>query len=258
MPARRTVLRVLLVALAALGVWVFGQPVVIAGILNLGNLLGLAASVLLAVVGLAWSGVSRLVRALVRTRRGKVLVLPIAATAVLGALWAGVLSVLMVTDRGSPPDVPVPVVLLGCRVDGEVPSEALQNRIDTAADYLLAHPSVPVVVSGGKGTDERISEAEAMRRGLVARGVAEDRILLEDRSTSTVENLTYSAQLLAANGLDASVVIVTEGYHLSRALSVADRVGLDADGLAAPSPGWLLPTSWVREWVALTRDMALR
>ncbi|KGM16445.1 hypothetical protein N867_19955, partial [Actinotalea fermentans ATCC 43279 = JCM 9966 = DSM 3133] len=173
-------------------------------------------------------------------------------------VWCGVLSAWMLADVGEPPDAPAAVVVLGCRVEGDTPSQALQRRIDTAADYLLAHPGVPVVVSGGMGDGERISEAEAMRRGLVERGVADDRILLEDRSTSTLENLTNSAAILAEKGLGSSVVVVSEGYHLHRALGIADRVGLDADGLAAPSPGWLLPTSWVREWVALTLDTVRR
>lgn len=254
MPTRRAVLRGVLLLLSAVGVWVFLQPVVVAGIVNAGNLLGLAASVLLAVVALAWSGVVRGLRALARTRRGTAVLAAGAVVLGAGVLWCGALSVQMLADIDEPHDTPAAVVVLGCRVEGDTPSQALQRRIDTAADYLLAHPGVPVVVSGGQGPGEDISEAEAMRRGLVDRGVTDDRILLEDRSTSTLENLTYSAQLLAENDLAPSVLLVTEGYHQHRALTIAERVGLDADGLAASSPGWLLPTSWVREWVALTVD----
>lgn len=206
----------------------------------------------------AWSTLARGLRALAGTRRGKALLGAGVVALGAGVVWCGVLSAWMLADVGEPPDAPAAVVVLGCRVEGDTPSQALQRRIDTAADYLLAHPGVPVVVSGGMGDGERISEAEAMRRGLVERGVADDRILLEDRSTSTLENLTNSAAILAEKGLGSSVVVVTEGYHLHRALGIADRVGLHADGLAAPSPGWLLPTSWVREWVALTLDTVRR
>ncbi len=258
MPTRRTVVRALLLLLAAVGLWVFLQPVVVAGIWNAGNALGLAASVTLAVVVLVWSTVARGLRALARTRRGRAVLGAGAVALGAGVLWCGALSAWMLADIGEPDAAPGAVVVLGCRVEGDTPSQALQRRIDTAADYLLGHPEVPVVVSGGKGAGEQVSEAEAMRRGLVDRGVAEDRILLEDRSTSTLENLTNSAEILDEHGLGSRVVVVTEGYHLHRALEIADRVGLDADGLAASSPGWLLPTSWVREWVALTLDAVRR
>lgn len=171
-----------------------------------------------------------------------------------GLVWCGVLSVRMASAMGAEPGEPATLIVLGCRVEGDQPSVALGRRIDTAADYLLAHPDVQVVVSGGQGSDELVSEAEAMRRVLVDRGVAEERILVEDRSTSTLENLTYSKELLAERGLGTSVIVVSEGYHMYRALSVAERVGLDAEGLAAPSAAWMLPTAWVREWFGITLD----
>ncbi len=255
---RTRVLRVLVLLLAAYGFWVFLQPVVVAGILNVGNAAGMAVVATPAVVVLAWARLSRTLTALRTTRRGRMATATAAGVAAVvigvGAVWCGVLSARMTAAMSTRPDAPATLIVLGCRVEGETPSEALRNRIDTAADYLLAHPSVPVIVSGGQGPDERISEAEAMRRGLVERGVAEDRIVLEDRSTSTLENLTFAKELLPDGGRDASVVVVSEGYHLYRALSVADRVGLDAEGLAAPSPDWLRATSWVREWFAITLD----
>lgn len=254
-PARtlRTVLRVAVALLAAYGFWVFLQPVTHAGILNLGNAVGMAACTLVAVCAVAWPHVSRGLAALVARRPGRILVAVVAAAVGLGIIWCGVLSVRMATAMRSRPEAPATMIVLGCRVEGDTPSESLQHRIDAAADYLLVHPSVEVIVSGGQGPDERVSEAEAMRRGLVDRGVAEDRIVLEDRSTSTLENLTFAKELLPDDGR-APVIIVTEGYHMYRALAVAERVGLDATGLAAPSPRWLVATSWVREWFAITLD----
>lgn len=250
----RTALRVVAVLVAFYGFWVFMQPLAIAGIVNVGNVVGMGVSVLLAFVAVAWPELSRLVSALLERRSGRIVSGGVVVVVCAGLVWCGVLSVRMASAMGAEPGEPATLIVLGCRVEGDQPSVALGRRIDTAADYLLAHPDVQVVVSGGQGSDELVSEAEAMRRVLVDRGVAEERILVEDRSTSTLENLTYSKELLAERGLGTSVIVVSEGYHMYRALSVAERVGLDAEGLAAPSAAWMLPTAWVREWFGITLD----
>ena len=88
------------------------------------------------------------------------------------------------------------VIVLGAQVRGEVPTLVLGARIRAAAEYLKEHPKAVAVASGGKGSGENISEAEAIRRGLIRLGIAEDRILLEERSTSTTENLRFSAEVI--------------------------------------------------------------
>ncbi len=250
----RTVARVVLLLLAGYGFWVFLQPLTIAGILNAGNAAGMVVCLLLGGVVLAWRWVAGGMSALLGRRSGRLAVGAVALVVGLGVVWCGVLSWRMASAMGTEPDEPATLIVLGCKVEGDRPSVALLRRVDTAADYLLAHPSVRVIVSGGQGPDELISEAEAMRRALVDRGVDEERILVEDRSTSTLENLTFSKEILTENGLGTSAIVVSEGYHMYRALRVADRVGLDAQGLAAPSAAWVLPTSWVREWFGITLD----
>lgn len=250
----RTALRLILLLLSVYGFWVFLKPVAIAGIINIGNIVGMGFFALLAAVVLFSSRVSRFLSARMKERRGKLIIVSTAVFLGCGVVWCGALSLLMATAMGTQPELPATVIVLGCRVNGETPSMSLVRRADTAADYLLANPSVQVIVSGGQGANEWISEAEAMKRILEQRGVSEDRILVEDRSTSTLENLTFSKDLLAGNGLSTSVIIVSEGYHMYRALSVAERIGLDAQELAAPSVPWLLPTSWVREWFGITLE----
>ena len=109
--------------------------------------------------------------------------------------------------------------MLGAGVNGETPSLTLRTRIDAAAAYLEEHPDVPVVLSGGQGPGEAITEAECMRRALVRRGVDESRLYPEERSTSTQENLRYSRAILEELGVDLTqrVAIVTSDYHLCRA-----------------------------------------
>lgn len=117
-------------------------------------------------------------------------------------------------------DAPVSaVIVLGAGVNGETPSLTLRTRIDAAVAYLEEHPDVPVVLSGGQGPGEAITEAECMRRALVRRGVDESRLYPEERSTSTQENLRYSRAILEELGVDPAqrVAIVTSDFHLCRA-----------------------------------------
>ena len=117
-------------------------------------------------------------------------------------------------------DAPVSaVIVLGAGVNGETPSLTLRTRIDAAAAYLEEHPDVPVVLSGGQGPGEAITEAECMRRALVRRGADESRLYPEERSTSTQENLRYSRAILEELGVDPAqrVAIVTSDFHLRRA-----------------------------------------
>lgn len=117
-------------------------------------------------------------------------------------------------------DAPVSaVIVLGAGVNGETPSLTLRTRIDAAAAYLEEHPDVPVVLSGGQGPGEAITEAECMRRALVRRGVDESWLYPEERSTSTQENLRYSRAILEELGVDPArrVAIVTSDFHLCRA-----------------------------------------
>ena len=116
------------------------------------------------------------------------------------------------------------IVVLGARVDEDgSPSGSLNERIEAAAEYLLRNPDTLVVASGGQGADEPMSEAECIRLHLAAKGVAPDRILVEDRSTSTAENLTNSFALL--EGRAGSVGIVTNDFHIFRALCTGRALG---------------------------------
>ena len=125
------------------------------------------------------------------------------------------------------------VVVLGAAVYGTDPSITLQHRLEGAARYLDANPQAKAVVSGGQGEGEDITEAECMRRYLIEHGIAADLILLEDRSTSTKENLAFSKAVIEADGGDASrIAILSSAYHLYRAKRMASALGMDAIGVA--------------------------
>lgn len=151
------------------------------------------------------------------------------------------------------------VIVLGAGVNGETPSLILQSRIDAAAEYLEGHPDVPVVLSGGQGPGEAITEAEAMRRGLTARGAQEERLLLEERSTSTVENLRFSKAVLEDHGVDterAVIAVVTSDFHCFRAHFVGGREGLRTLDVPAEVPWRLLSVNYyIREFFALGKTI---
>lgn len=124
------------------------------------------------------------------------------------------------------------VIVLGAAVYGQTPSISVRHRCDRAIQHLKRNPGARALVSGGQGEGEDISEAEAMSRYLVEKGVAADRILLEDKSTSTWENLSFSKALIEGTGGDPSrVAVVSSAYHLYRARRMAAALGMAADGL---------------------------
>ena len=156
---------------------------------------------------------------------------------------------------------PSVMIVLGCQVRPDGPSILLQDRIDEAAAYLLDHPEVTVVASGGQGPDEPMSEARAIRDALVEQGVEEERILLEEASHNTVQNLRYSRALLEEEGIDTSggVLVVSNGFHLARVRMLAARCGFgQVSTLAAPEshlPSRLM--MYIREPLALVKSFLL-
>ena len=144
------------------------------------------------------------------------------------------------------------LIVLGAHINGTEPSRALMYRLNTACEYLKAHPETKAVVSGGKGSNEEISEAEAMKRNLVLRGIAESRIILEDQSTKTLENMKFTARLIDKN---ARIGIVTNNFHIYRSLKLAKKQGYShAVGLSAPSVLKYQPYYVLRELLALVKE----
>jgi len=146
------------------------------------------------------------------------------------------------------------IVVLGAAVwPGGVASPSLERRIRRAAEVAHGNPELPVITSGGLGRHAP-SEAEVMRRDLAALGVDVSRILAEDRSTSTLENARYSRDLLHARGI-SHVLVVTDRYHMLRALLTFRRLGFTAEGRPVRAPASVHPlrraVRWGRELAAL-------
>lgn len=145
------------------------------------------------------------------------------------------------------------VLILGAQWKTTGPSYVLQKRLDEAIIYLKANPDVKVIVSGGQGSNEPISEAAGMHSYLVAAGIAEERIYMEDKSTSTYENLVFSGNLLDKE--NDKVVLVTNNFHMFRAGQIAEKQGYkQVEGLAADSYPAMLPNNLLREFFGVIKD----
>lgn len=169
------------------------------------------------------------------------------------ALLAAVLVLMGIQAGHRPTEGDCTVIVLGCQVsaNGE-PTVMLRDRIDAAYRYLSEHPESRCVASGGQNDNEPISEASCIRNTLVARGIHPDRIYLEDRSRSTEENLTFSAELIRKEGLPTRVAIASDNFHQLRAAVWARRGGLDPWSIGCVTWWPLSPGYWAREAAAVT------
>lgn len=146
------------------------------------------------------------------------------------------------------------VIVLGCGIRGERVSVGLAKRLNKAYEYHLQNPDAVIIVSGGQGPQEDISEALAMKRYLMEKGVPEDRIIMEDKSTSTITNFKYSHEIMKEKGLpDDSVVFVTNGYHVYRGASYAKAEGLTVTHLGTDIIWYTIPMNYLREMLAVMK-----
>lgn len=146
------------------------------------------------------------------------------------------------------------IIVLGAGIRGEEVGDMLRRRLNAAIEAHEDNPSALIVVSGGKGTDEKIPEALAMQRYLLQQGIPEEMILMEDQSTSTQENLEFSRQLLAQHGIseDAPVAVVTNAFHCYRAREYAKMAGFtDVRTLPASMNPWVILPAYMREVLAI-------
>ena len=145
------------------------------------------------------------------------------------------------------------LIVLGAHVNGTELSRALRFRVDRAWEYLRENPSTVAVLSGGRGVNEQISEARAMAEDLRNRGLPESRIILEERSSSTAENLKYSLELIGDKS--SSIGVVTNNFHVFRGVAIGRKLGCTCIyGVSAPYPSWKLIWYSAREILAIVKD----
>lgn len=178
---------------------------------------------------------------------------------VLGLCSGLALMLLISTEFNStvPEDVAIDYVLiLGAGLNGKEISKRLEGRLEQGYTYLSQHPESKVVLSGGQGPDEEISEAKAMGLYLISKGIEKDRIIYEDASTSTLENFIYSKKIIekTANLSESKVLIVTSDYHMYRAKMIAKTLGYQCYGLTSKNSFMVKINYVLRESLALVKD----
>jgi len=144
------------------------------------------------------------------------------------------------------------VIVLGAGIHGEQVSRPLARRLDAAIAYWNRNPEAVIIVCGGLGNRATITEAEAMARYLLAFGIPEAQILLEDRSTSTYENLVFAKEILDEyfpEGFRA--VVVTNDFHIYRAVRTARQAGIYPARLGASTAWYSWPVNYLREMLAV-------
>lgn len=158
--------------------------------------------------------------------------------------------------NASPGDDVEYLVVLGAQVRGTRVTKSLARRLDVAYSYAQKHENVMVIVSGGQGNGEDISEAEAMKKYLIKEGLDEKRILMENKSTTTKENLMFSDEM--ADLKDKKVAVVTNNFHVYRAMKLAEKLGYEnVEGLAGKSDKILFINYMVRESFAILKEYAV-
>lgn len=147
------------------------------------------------------------------------------------------------------------VIVLGARVKGTTVTKSLRKRLDKALEYVEKDDNTVLVLSGGQGSGEDVSEAQAMYDYLVEKGADKSRLLLEDKSTSTVENIKYSMKIIEedSGNADVKVGFITNNFHVFRAELVCRNMGYDIKGIPAKSDNKLLINYMFREFFALVK-----
>lgn len=172
----------------------------------------------------------------------------------VGVLLFAVLEGMIISKINAQPDGNVEyLVVLGAQVRGTKVTKSLARRLDAAYKYAKEHEDVLVIVSGGQGKGEDLSEAEAMKKYLVKLGLSEGRIIMEDKSTTTKENLIFSYEKIG--NPDAKVAVVTNNFHVYRAMKLARKLNYkDVQGLAGRSDEVLFINYMAREAFAILKE----
>lgn len=233
-------------AAAAFCIWIC-----LPGFVNAGTFLGVLLSVIIALCGIFAPQLGRLLRWAWRYAAGKLGLISLGA---LMALFLGICGYngAMIARYSSVTLSQVKcVMILGCQVHGDDPGGELENRLNTALPLIRDNPGIPVIVTGGQGRGESVTEGECMKRWLISHGVEGSRIFTEEDSTSTEENFENSAPIFSRLGISDGIAVVTNDFHQYRAELNARRQGLSVGHYSAGTRALVFQNYLIRELAAL-------
>ncbi len=204
----------------------------------------------LLLLGLYYDKLSRSVRRLVL------------AAIVVGACYSVVVLTIVISQgsRNTTTFTEDAVVVLGAGIRGERPTRMLIGRLDRCVEYMQKNPNAVVVLSGGQGRGEDIPEAEAMARYLISKGVNPAKLIQDDKSKDTYENLVNTRAILDScfNGKSYTLACITNDFHLYRSLRIGRLQGVDMTCYGAPVPWYLRPGAYLREICSVTKHWVYR
>ncbi len=147
------------------------------------------------------------------------------------------------------------VVVLGAGIKGDKVTVTLKHRLDKAIEYHSKNPDAIIIVTGGQGFQETVTEAYAMEKYLVEAGVDKSKIIKEEKATSTAENMRFSKEILDGHfDKDYSVAVITNNFHIFRAVTIAGRNGLEhVSHLHAGLQWYNVIPSYLRESIAILK-----
>lgn len=172
----------------------------------------------------------------------------------LGLAWAAFLTGLIISYQAAPPPPGLNVIVLGAQVFSEEHmGSSLSQRVDKAYEYLRDNPEVKCITTGGQGGNEPCPESLTEKNALTGMGIDPARIYMEDKSRNTRQNFQYAMEVAEREGLSTEVIVVTQNFHLFRAVQLARAAGFTAYGLPAPTDPLLFPQYYGRELLSLTK-----
>jgi len=149
------------------------------------------------------------------------------------------------------------LIILGGGVKGTEPTLALEERLKRSIQYIKEQPQIKkIIVTGGQGLQAELPEADVMKDFLIEHGVAENKIIREDKASSTSENFKFSKEILTELGVTPQdqITIITSEFHLWRSKFLAARNGISVKGVPAKTPYYILPNLALREYFAIIKS----
>lgn len=240
-------IRVLSLFISAFLITIYSSPLISANILNAGNAFGLGIAAILIIFAVFFNPIIKMIKKIWSKSSGKKILIAVLSIVLIGIILFTSTLVSVVSHAQHTASNESTVIVLGCRIWGSTPSRALVARANAAKEHLEKNPDAVAILSGGQGSDENLSEAQAMYNILVEGGINPERLYLEDKSTSTDENILFSKKIIEEKGLSKNVAIATSDYHQKRAEMICKKNGLTATSLPSQSSKYTIPTFYTRE-----------
>ena len=251
-------IRLALIVCSVIIAVIFALPVIKLKIVNVGTYMGIIFVLITAYYGIFFKQVNLFFKYLSSFVFGKVIIsfLLILFLFLLSFAFVVTVNILLKIKRKANEETTL--LVLGCRVRKDGASTMLKTRLNATYKYLTENKNAKCILSGGKGCDEPCAESEYMYNYLTEKGIDKKRLYVENRSTTTEENILFSKRIIEQNNLISKVTIITNGFHQYRAYRFAKELGIESYSYSAKTPLIVLPTYYIREICGVAHMIFIR